>query len=151
MSADTPHTAAWDRLRDTVATVAADYRAAGHTVVEAYADHGTIKAPNDGPVKFVFTVAGETVTTLTEQMTANTICRTEIQYVDTGGYRLYLLEVHQSDDSTIALVAGGIEKRLLVPYADTSGAAQTKVRSISNIVGLSLSHDDRTPFFEGLE
>ena len=151
MSADTPPTAAWNRLRDTVATVAAEHRTAGHTVVEAYADHGAVRESNDGPVMFVFTVSGDTAAVLREQTTASAICRTEVQYVDTGGYRLYLLEVHQSDDDAVALVAGGIRHRSLAAYADTSGAARTTVRSISDVVALELTHDDRTPFLAGLE
>ena len=151
MSANTPPTAAWNRLRDTVATIAADYRAAGHTVIEAYADHGTLKAPDDGPLTFVFTVSGETATALSEQTSASAIRRTEVQYVDAGGYRLYLLAIHQPDDDAVALVTGGIQERSLAPHANTSGSARTRVRSITDSVALELAHDDRAPFFEGLK
>lgn len=151
MSADTPPTAAWNRLRETVATVAADHRAAGRTVVEAYADHGTVRASDDGPLTFVFTVSGETATALSEQTTASAIRRTDVQYVDTGGYRLYLLEVHQPDDDVVTLVAGGIRQQSLEAYANTSGPARTRVRSISDVVALELAHDNRAPFLAGVE
>lgn len=153
MSANTPPTAAWNRLRDTVATIAADHRAAGHRVIEAYADHGTVKTRDDGALTFVFTVSGETATALSGQTStsASAIRRTEIQYVDTGGHRLYLLEIHQPDDNVVTLVAGGVRQRSLKMYVDTSGPARTKIRSISDAVALELAHDDRTPFLVGVE
>lgn len=150
MSANTPPTAAWNRLRETVAAVAGDHRAAGRTVIEAYADHGTVRATDGGLVTFTFTVSNMTVTALREQTTASAIDRTEVRYVDTGGYRLYLLEIYQSDD-TVALIAGGIRQRSLTAYADTSGPARTRVRSIAEAVALELAHDERSPFLAGVE
>lgn len=142
--------AAWDRLRETATNVAAEYRADGHTVVEAYADHGTVRSATGEPLTFVFTVPDDAVTGLQRTITTTQIHRTEIQYVDTDGYRLYVLDIHQSDDSAIALVAGGIQRKLLQEYADTTGQAQTVVRSLDNTIALKLQHDMRTPFLTGL-
>lgn len=151
MPTETPLTLAWNRLRETVTTIATEYRTNGHSVVETYADHGTVKTATGEPLTFAFTVPGDAATTLRQAVTPTEVHQTEIQYVDIDGYRLYVLEIHQADDSAIALVAGGIRLQALREHADTAGQAETIVRSLDDTVALKLQHDTRTPFLTGLK
>ncbi|MFC7187732.1 DUF7529 family protein [Halorubrum yunnanense] len=151
MSAETPLTAAWNRLRETVTSVAAEHRTDGRTVVEAYADHGAVRSATGEPLTFVFTVPGDATTALRRAVAPTEVRRTEVRYVDIDGYRLYVLEIHQADDSPVALVAGGIRQRSLREQADTAGRARTVVRSLDDTVALELRHDTRTPFLTELK
>lgn len=151
MPTETPLTAAWNRIRETVTTAAAEYRADGHTVVETYADHGTVRSGADEELTFVFTVADDAATTLQRTLTATAIDRTEVRYVDVDGHRLYVLEIHQAEDAAIAFVAGGIRQQRLREHADTTGRARTVVRSLDDTVALELQHDTRAPFLTELQ
>lgn len=150
MSAETPLTAAWNRVRETVSDEAADRRADGRTVVEAYADHGAVRPADDGPLTIAFTVPADAATALRDAFATAAIDRTEVRYVDADGHRLYALEVVRADGSAVAYVAGGVSRRRLRDRADTTGPARTVVRTLDDAVAVEFRHDERTPFLAGL-
>lgn len=151
MPTETPLTAAWTQLRDEITTATAEYRAAGRTVVEAYADHGTVRPESEEVLSVVFTVPGDVATTLRETLTPAAIDHTEIQYVDVGGHRLYLLKIHHENESPIAFVAGGIRRETLEEHAGTTGRAETIIRTLDETVAVKLRHETRTPFLTDLD
>lgn len=150
MPTETPLTAAWKQLRDETTTAAAEFRSAGHTVVEAYADHGTVRPRNEGVLSVVFTVPGDVATTLQDTLTPAAIDYTEIQYVDVAGHRLYLLEIHHENTPVIAFIAGGIRRETLEEYAGTTGQAETIIRTLDDTVAVTLRHETRAPFLTDL-
>ncbi|QAU13025.1 hypothetical protein EKH57_09995 [Halorubrum sp. BOL3-1] len=150
MTVESPLTTAWNRIREQLAAAAEAHRSDGTPVIEAVADHGTVHAPGDGPVEFVFTVPGDTVDALRRRVDGADISRTEIQYGDAVGHRLYLLTVHATD-GPVVLVAGGVGRDRLVDCADAAGRARTRLRGVDGRVGVRLEHDDIEPFVGGLE
>jgi hypothetical protein len=150
MSPDRPLTAAWQQIRERVRTRAATYREAGETVVEVFADFGAVRQPSDRPMTLSFTVSDDTVAELREHSVDGSLLKTEVQYVDVEGTRLYVLEVDDESTDRRVLVAGGVDHQSLSNYTDTTGVARTVVRSATGTVGLELRHADREPFLEEL-
>lgn len=150
MTAETPLTTAWNRVREHVSQIADTHRSNGNTVIEVFADHGTVHTPTDGPVTFVFTLPGETIETLRQRGIEDAVSQTEIQYGDVDAHRLYLLTVETTAEVTV-IIAGGIRHDRLTACADAAGRARTRLRGIDDTVGLQLEHDDVAPFVCDLE
>jgi hypothetical protein len=151
MSSDRPRTAAWERVRERVRADAAAYREEGDTVIEVFADHGAVQQPPDHPVRFSFTVPGDTVSTLRQRVEDSSHLRTEVQYVDVDGTRLYVLDVHDDGTEQRILLAGGIGHRQLAQCPDADGPARTVVLSVTGTVALELHHGAAGPFLVDLE
>lgn len=150
MTTETPLTAAWSRIREELTSTAEAHRENGISVVEAYADHGTVRTSTEGPITFVFTLPGETIERLRDRVTEDAVSETEVRYSDVDGQRLYLLSVRTTDGMRI-LVAGGVRHDRLTACADASGRARTRLRGVDGTAGLHVEHDDVAPFVRDLE
>jgi hypothetical protein len=151
MPTGTSLTAAWSRVRETVTTAVKSHRAKGYAVVVAYADNGTVRSAPNGPLTFVFTVPDDAATRIRQTLRPAAVSHTTVQYVDADGYRLYVLGIHQKDDSSIGFISGGITHRSLREHTDTIGQAETVVRSLTDTIAVKLQHRKRTPFLTELK
>lgn len=150
MSDDTPLTKAWAKVRNVLASTAATYRDEGHTVVEAVADHGTVRDPADGPVALVFTVPNDAADELERAVDNGAAYRTSVRYVDVASIRLFVLEIHS--DGPLILLAGGIRHDRLAPHAgDPDIAASTIVRRVNGQEAARFTHDRLAPLVADLE
>lgn len=149
MTAESPLTAAWNRIREQLTATADTLRENETAVVEAVADHGTIYSVTDDAVELVFTVPGETVDTLRDRVDGSSVSETEVQYTDTAGHRLYLLIVHTNSGPGV-LIAGGVGHDRLRDHTDTTGSLRTRLRGVDDRTGLQLEHDELDPFVEDI-
>ena len=158
----TPSTTAWQRVRDRVRADAADYRAGGATVIEVFADHGTVRAPTKQPVTFSFTIPDDTVAMLRRQLEdqrGRSRLKTEIQYADADQTRFYVLTVRDEAASLRILIAGGVDHDALTDHTgtdtdtdtDTPYSARTVLRSVTDTIALELRHATLDPFLVGLD
>jgi len=145
MSGDHPLAAAWTRVRNVVGSTAATYREEGRTVVEAVADHATARQADDA-VTLSFTVPGDVADDLAAAVDDDADYRTEVQYVDVGGTRLFVLDV-QSPDAPVVLLAGGVAHDSLRPHAsDPEADARTLVRRVDGREAARFGHERVAPF-----
>ncbi len=150
MSADHPLAEAWTRVRNVVATTAAASRDEGREVVEVVADHATARL-DDGVVTFSFTVPGDVATELAAAVAEDATYRTEVQYVDVDGTRLFVLDVRAAD-APVVLLAGGIGHDRLQPHADEPDtAARTVVRRVDGSEAARFEHERVAPFLAELD
>ncbi len=150
MTSDTSLTDAWQRVRATVSERASHRRDAGHTALEMYADHGAVIGDDDQPVTFSFTVPDSAATELDGQIPAQASYRTQIDYADVAGNRLYILESRDGDNGITVFVAGGISHQSLSDAVGASEQAQTILRTADGSTALKLRHAQLAPFLVGL-
>jgi len=131
--------------------MATEYREQGDTVLEVFADHGTVRQPTDEPVTFSYTVPSDTVSEIQQHINDGTRLHTEVQYVDVEGTRLYVLAVHDESAALRVLIAGGVRHESLREFVDERGPARTLVRSVTGAVPLELRHDSVELFLVGFD
>ena len=149
MADETPLTKAWAKIRNTVASTAATYRDEGHTVVEAVADHGTVRDAGEDPVALVLTVPDDIADELEAAVDDGGTYRTSVQYVDVASIRLFVLEVR--GDGPVILLAGGIRHDQLTPHAgDPDAAARTVIRRVNGHEAAQFTHERLAPFVADL-
>jgi len=149
MPGDHPLAAAWTRVRNVVRSTAATYREDGHQVVEAVADHATARETDDA-VTLSFTVPGDVADELAAAVDDDATYRTEVQYVDVDGTRLFVLDV-QAPDAPIVLLAGGVDHDSLRPHAaDPDAPARTIVRRVDGREAARFGHERAAPFVDEL-
>jgi ribosomal protein S28E/S33 len=151
MPSENPITTAWEQIRDRVRTDAAAYRERGDSVCEVFADHGAVRQSDEGPVRFSFTISGETATALEDHIGDRSVSRTQVQYADVDQVRFYVLDVHDRARAVRILVAGGVRHQSLLEYTDASGPARTVLRSVTGTTVLELEHESVEPFLAELE
>ncbi|WP_435114905.1 DUF7529 family protein [Halolamina sp. C58] len=149
MSGDHPLAAAWTRVRNVVSSTAATYREDGHEVVEVVADHATVRQTDDA-VTLSFTAPGDLADELAAAVDDDAAYRTEVQYVDVDGTRLFVLDV-QAPDAPVVLLAGGVGHDSLRPHAsEPDAAARTLVRRVDGREAARFDHERVAPFVDGL-
>ncbi|GAB7012432.1 DUF7529 family protein [Halolamina salina] len=149
MSGDHPLAAAWTRVRNVVGSTAATYREEGREVVEVVADHATVRGSDD-PVTLSFTVPGDAADELAAAVDDDATYRTEVQYVDVDGTRLFVLEV-RAPEAPVVLLAGGVGHDSLRPHAsDPDAPARTLVRRVDGGEAAQFGHERVAPFVDKL-
>lgn len=151
MEPDRPDTTAWDRVRDHVSANATAYRQRGDTVLEAFADHSTVRQPPEQPLTFSYTVPNDVISELQDHVRDDARLTTDVRYVDVAQTRLYVLETHDERAELRILIAGGIRHQSLQQFVAAHGPARTVVRSVTGTVPLELRHDSVNPFLDGFD
>lgn len=151
MESNRPDTTAWERVRDRVNAMAAEYREHGDTVLEVFADHSAVRQPSDEPITFSYTVPDDTIAELREHVGDSTPLHTEIRYVDLEQTRMYVLEVHDESAGLRVLIAGGVRHQSIREYTDEDGPARTVIRSATGMDPVEFHHDSVAPFVTGFD
>lgn len=150
MSGDHPLSTAWKRVRAEATELAAERRAAGAETVEAAADHGAARVA-DGHLSLVFTVPDDDAAELARFGTAHATTDTRVHYVDTDGYRCYVLEVDADEGAAVAVLVGAVAHDRLAAAVDADPQdATTTVRRVDDTRVLRLHHESAAPFLTDL-
>ncbi len=154
MTEETVLTTAWRQIREQIRTDAAEYRAAGDTVIEAFADHSAVRRASEETIRFSFTIPNNTVTEIQQHAQPQSLSHTEIRYTDVDRTRFYVLHVHDEPPTVRVLIAGAVDHRSLTDSVDsltgTQRSARTVLRSATGTVVLNLRHASLDPFLAEL-
>lgn len=154
MTEETALTAAWRQIREQIRTDASEYRAAGDTVIEAFADHSAVRRASEQTIRFSFTIPDNTVTEVQQHAQHESLSHTKIQYTDVDRTRFYVLHVHDKPPTVRVLIAGAVDHQSLMESVDsltgTQGSARTVLRSATGTIVLNLRHASLGPFLAEL-
>jgi len=150
MSGDHPLSTTWKRVRAEATELAAERRAAGAETVEAAADHGAARVA-DGRLSLLFTVPDDDAADLARFGADRATTDTRVHYVDTDGYRCYVLEVDADGGDAVAVIVGAVAHDRLAAAADADpDGATTVVRRVDDSRVLRLHHESEAPFLAAL-